>query len=116
LLEPLNRHIDIAGLEGIRARLGNLERNASVIAPRLDAVRRRLGKDAVAVSPDRLPCLLPAPKSRYGASDAGTYMERRFNVARKLDAETFEVCRLLPLHFGIDEATFGRLLGGLHAL
>lgn len=116
LLEPLNRHIDAAGLEDIRARLANLERNASVIGPRLDAARRRLGKDAVPASPDRLPCLLPVPKSRYGASDAGAYMERRFNVSRTLDTEAFEVCRLLPLHFGVDDAAFGRLLGGLHTL
>lgn len=113
LLEPLNRHVDIAGLEDIRARLKNFDTNAGVIHRRVDAVRSHLGADAIDTTAQRLPSVFPAPIARYRADQPDLYLERHFDAARCLDAEHYVVCRLLPLHFGVDDGTFEQLLHGL---
>lgn len=116
LLEALNRHVDLAGLEDIHARLANLDINANVIRGRIDAVRRHLETTAVDSAAQRLPCVFPAPLTEFRADNPELYMERHFDAATCLDAEHYVRCLLLPLHFGIDDLTFEMRLRGLRPL
>lgn len=106
-----NTFLDESKLSQVDNCLSNYEHNLSVIQRRLDQIEKHLGCAwPFGELSGRYPSNYPLPKSRTIVVDESIFMTRHFDVNRQLDKPMFEPCYLLPLHFGVSDEFFNRLL------
>jgi len=112
-LEPLNRGIDLTGLQHVADCLPVYELNSSTIAKRIKKLNEHIGIELIKPDTNRLPCVFPLKLSEFTSSQPELFMRRHFNWSLSLNKDFFEVCWLLPLHFGVEERQFERMLYSL---
>lgn len=117
-LEFENLLLDEASLEHVADCVAGWDECAATILSRLEravAADRRLGR-GLNVDQGRLPPLLAITGVEPAAAAKAGFLVRRVDVRRSVDRPDYRPAALLPLHFGVREAEFGRLLGALTRL
>lgn len=115
-LELCNRTLDLNALRHISACLPLLDRNCETIARRLARLKTDFDAPATHTLRGRLPVVYPVRACRHSAGPRPLLQSRHFDFSRRLDLGHFEECWVLPLHFGVGDAEFERLLTSLRRL
>ena len=111
-LEPLNRQLDLNGLNNIIDCLKRIGEAVEVIQERLLKVLSRFDVNFFRHN-GRIPCVLPFSQKNYKVKNADQWLERYFNFSMNSLFKDYEPSWILPLHFGVNSKQFNALLDDL---
>lgn len=113
-LEFENVRLDASSLAHAADCVSRWDECAAVIRGRLDRVRREEPRWAARCDADRgrLPPVLTIPCADEAAAARAGLAVRRFDERRLLDRPSYRPVMVLPLHFGVSDEEFDRLLRG----
>jgi putative PLP-dependent aminotransferase (TIGR04422 family) len=111
--ETENRYVDVNLARHVRRCLDNYQRNHDIIERRLAHVESHAQLSTPSVSDGRLPPVLAFEREQHPSALPESLMVRHDNRAFELDDPTYREVYLLPLHFGVSDDEFERLLGAL---
>jgi len=111
-LEFENVLLDLSALEHIESAVAHWDECAEVIERRAESASRADAGLArrLELSTGRLPPLLTVPCADEAAARQAGLLVRRYDSRRSVDRPSYRPVALLPLHFGVPEAEFRRLL------
>lgn len=108
-MESRNTALDASGVDAILKCLPELERNADLIRARMEIVRATLGDSGFSMESGRLPPVLSFVLAGKGFLDPEIMIRSR-NYSPFLDEPAYKPSAILPLHFGVSDPKFMRLL------
>lgn len=106
-----NTRLEINDLLHIESCLQNYAKNIETVQRRLEKLCHRFPE--LSFPEGRYPIHFPAPEGDYQVEPGNAFISRWFDVKQRLDSPEFRPCHLLPLHMGVDEHFFDRLLAAL---
>jgi putative PLP-dependent aminotransferase (TIGR04422 family) len=109
--ESWNTALDANALEDIRKMLPNYDHNKEIILQRLDIIKKRFGlelRDQKRIGP-----VFVFPISEYQDLSGSEISLRHFSFSESVENQQYEKVLVLPLHFGISDEMFNRLLNNI---
>jgi putative PLP-dependent aminotransferase (TIGR04422 family) len=111
--EALNRGLDESALKHIVHCLPNFKINQKIIRDRIRQLNDYFQVELIPYDIKRLPCVFPVNTKVFKCNQPEIFMLRHFDYARRLENSTYAPCWLLPLHFGIKDKIFFKMLRNL---
>ncbi len=106
-LESFNTSLEYNMIENIKENLKNYEKNKNIILNRRNFIKEKFSN--IYLDKDRLgPCLLIKKKRNNK-----TLNIRHFNFSKRADKEKYFKAYVLPVHFGIKNRDFKKMIGNL---
>jgi putative PLP-dependent aminotransferase (TIGR04422 family) len=110
ILESKNRSLDLYGLENIISALPNLKINQAKIKERLEIMTTFKRFEKPKFNYLRLPCVFPLNQRFFDIKKPELFMQRYFDFNQSLNSPDFLKCWIMPLHFGINDFIFQKML------
>lgn len=108
--ESKNRGLDLYGLENIISALPNFKINQAKIKERLQIMTNLKRFEKPKFNYSRLPCVFPLNQLFFDIKKPELFMQRYFDFNQSLNSPDFSRCWVMPLHFGINDFIFDKML------
>ena len=109
-LESKNRGLDLYSLRNILDNLGSFHDNKKKIMERLEVLDGLLHVKNLEVDNFRLPCVYPLDTKFFKTKSDDFIMQRHFDFNQSFDNPSYSLSLLIPLHFGVDDLFFDKIL------